>query len=186
MIKKSNADFVSWVSPTCWINEKRSNDFLLLALKYHPDKNTDPKAEETFRSIAEAYDVLGDPNKRRQYDLQGHQSFTSSSDTHGFPGFQFDMHDFFRHFDSSFHHADFNDFGFGFGDEDDDGGGDHDGIFSHADAFDFGDLFQGFGDGGLFGGSHNIHIHTSGSSEKNCRTVTKREGNTVSTFRECF
>lgn len=133
--------------------------------------------------MAEAYDILSDPNKRRQYDLQGHQSFTSSSDSHGFPGFQFDMHDFFRHFDTDFHQSDFSEFNFGFGDDDDEY--DQDGIFSHADAFDFGDLFHGFGDG-LFGGSHNIHIHSSGSSQKNCRTVTKRDGNTVSTFRECF
>ena len=152
----------------------------LLALKYHPDKNTDPKAEETFRSIAEAYDVLGDPNKRRQYDLQGHQSFTSSSNTNGFSGFQFDMHDFFRNFDSNFHHAGFNDFGFGAFDDDDAGD-----IFGHGDPFDFGDLFQGLG-GNLFGGSHSIHVQTSGSSQQNCRTVTKRQGNTVSTIRECF
>lgn len=88
------------------------------------------------------------------------------------------MHDFFRNFDSNFHHAGFDDFGFGGFESDDDNGG-------FANMFDFGDLFHGLG-GDLFGGSHNIHIHTSGSSQKNCRTVTKREGNTVSTIRECF
>ena len=63
---------------------------VFLALKYHPDKNKDPKAEETFRSIAEAYDVLGSPDKRRQYDAQGHQSFrSSSSNQDGFFGFSF-------------------------------------------------------------------------------------------------
>ena len=39
-----------------------------LALKYHPDKNKDPGAEEKFKQIGEAYDVLSDQKKRRIYD----------------------------------------------------------------------------------------------------------------------
>src|SRR5881394_532289 len=40
-----------------------------LAAKHHPDKNpTDPKAAETFKEISEAYQVLGDEEKRKQYD----------------------------------------------------------------------------------------------------------------------
>lgn len=40
-----------------------------LAAKHHPDKNpTDPKAAETFKEISEAYQVLGDAEKRKQYD----------------------------------------------------------------------------------------------------------------------
>jgi DnaJ-class molecular chaperone len=35
-----------------------------LALKYHPDKNKSPGAEEKFKEIAEAYEVLSDKNKR--------------------------------------------------------------------------------------------------------------------------
>jgi len=44
-----------------------------LALKYHPDKNKDPGAEEKFKQIGEAYDVLSDPKKRRIYDQVGEE-----------------------------------------------------------------------------------------------------------------
>ena len=43
-----------------------------LAVKYHPDKNPgDKKSEEKFKEISEAYDVLGDPEKRKKYDTLG-------------------------------------------------------------------------------------------------------------------
>lgn len=43
-----------------------------LALKYHPDKNPDdPNAEDQFKEINEAYEVLGDPDKRAKYDQLG-------------------------------------------------------------------------------------------------------------------
>lgn len=41
-----------------------------LAVRYHPDKNPDPQAEEIFKEINEAYDVLSDVNARTQYDWQ--------------------------------------------------------------------------------------------------------------------
>jgi molecular chaperone DnaJ len=46
-----------------------------LALKYHPDKNKDKEAENRFKTINEAYAVLSDPEKRRQYDTFGPDQF---------------------------------------------------------------------------------------------------------------
>ena len=42
-----------------------------LARKYHPDTNKDSGAEDRFKEISEAYDVLSDPEKRKQYDRGG-------------------------------------------------------------------------------------------------------------------
>lgn len=39
-----------------------------LAVKYHPDKNTDPDAEQKFKLVKEAYETLSNPHKRSQYD----------------------------------------------------------------------------------------------------------------------
>ncbi|KAM4613903.1 dnaJ homolog subfamily B member 9 [Polymixia lowei] len=49
--------------------------FHKLAMKYHPDKNKSSDAENTFREIAEAYGVLSNKEKRRQYDMLGHDAF---------------------------------------------------------------------------------------------------------------
>lgn len=45
--------------------------FRSLAMKYHPDRNKEPGAEERFKEIAEAYAVLTDPKKRTEYDARG-------------------------------------------------------------------------------------------------------------------
>ncbi len=43
-----------------------------LALKYHPDRNKEPDAANKFKEVSEAYAILSDENKRRQYDQFGH------------------------------------------------------------------------------------------------------------------
>jgi molecular chaperone DnaJ len=65
-----------------------------LAVKFHPDKNPDdPHAEEKFKELGEAYDVLMDLDKRAAYDRFGHAAFASGGA--GFGGFH-DPFDIFR------------------------------------------------------------------------------------------
>ena len=63
-----------------------------LAKKYHPDMNPgDKNAEAKFKEASEAYAVLSDADKRRQYDQFGHAAFDG---TGGFGGFDFNASDF--------------------------------------------------------------------------------------------
>ena len=53
-----------------------------LAKKYHPDVNPgDKEAEAKFKEATEAYSVLSDPDKRRQYDQFGHAAFENGGGT---------------------------------------------------------------------------------------------------------
>ena len=123
-----------------------------LALKWHPDKNPNNReeAEEKFKKINEAYSVLSDKNKRKQYDHGGNFDFD----------FSFNADDIFKDF---FGGKDpFSEF-FKFDDDNDFGGG-----------FNFETNF-----GGDFGGGFSFSSFSSSSSGSK-RTITKTvNGKTV-------
>jgi len=81
--------------------EKNADDAALkkayraLAKKYHPDVNPgDAEAEKKFKEASEAYAILSDPEKRRQYDQFGHAAFEQGGGPGGFGGFDFNSMDF--------------------------------------------------------------------------------------------
>jgi molecular chaperone DnaJ len=81
-----------------------------LALKYHPDKNKAPDAEERFKEISEAYGVLYDEQKRKMYNTYGHSGIDQ----------QYSQEDIFRgvDFNDIFRNMGFDTGGGGFGFED--------------------------------------------------------------------
>jgi len=69
-----------------------------LAMKYHPDRNPDNKeAEDKFKAAAEAYEVLGDAEKRKVYDQYGFEGLQNTG--YSGPG---DFNDIFSHFGDIF------------------------------------------------------------------------------------
>jgi len=71
--------------PQSATEEEIRKAFRRLAFHYHPDRNHNPAAEDKFKEINEAYQVLSDPTKRSSYDRYGQVA----TDEWGFPGFDF-------------------------------------------------------------------------------------------------
>ena len=172
-------------------NKEIKKAFRKLALKYHPDKNPDKDTSKKFQEIAEAYEILGDEDKRRQYDSMGHRAWDSTG-SGGFKPGNFNFDDLFKGFDDDFF-KEMNMFGshfdssrMGFGKM---GGGAkmHDINFEEM----FNSPFMHSDDSDMFGrdmdmfGSSSSRVKTERKGGQRCKTVTQQVGNTRTTYTQC-
>src|SRR6516225_3476366 len=105
MARREDLYIILQIGRTASVNDiKRA--FRKLARRYHPDINPgDRHAEERFKRITEAYDILSDPLKREFYDVNGFYTdgvLEQRSDGSHW-GFSFQGFDFSRSSDSAFH-----------------------------------------------------------------------------------
>ncbi|XP_028814486.1 dnaJ homolog subfamily B member 9a [Denticeps clupeoides] len=151
--------------------------FHKLAMKLHPDKNKSPDSETKFREIAEAYETLSDEKRRREYDQMGHRPFFNENQGGGgqhFRAFDFNFGNMFRDFElyeqsrqarSKRHKRHFQGtFGTGLFDD----------MFDDMEKMFTFDRHSSRTDG---------RFH--GAAKQQCRTVTQRRGNMVTTYTDC-
>ncbi|MDD3453593.1 MAG: molecular chaperone DnaJ [Bacilli bacterium] len=87
--------------------------FRKLAKKYHPDVSKEPDAAEKFKEAQEAYAILSDSDKRKQYDQYGHAAFQNNGQAGGYDFSGFDFSDIFSDLFGGAFGGGFSNFGFG-------------------------------------------------------------------------
>ncbi|XP_010779913.1 dnaJ homolog subfamily B member 5-like [Notothenia coriiceps] len=146
-IKPTGKDFykVLGVSPDSNEDEIKKA-YRKMALKYHPDKNSDADAEDKFKEIAEAYEILNDPKRRSIYDQFGEEGLKSGFSSREGKVFRNTCHtDPHATFSTSFHGSDHFDI---FGNE-----ADEDDLFNPFRSFPFSHVG---GEGGLRRGQRRL------------------------------
>jgi DnaJ family protein B protein 6 len=147
--------------------------FRKLAVKWHPDKNPDNKAEATekFKEISEAYEILSDEHKRKNYDRYGFAGLSKA-----------DVNSSYAHADDIFKHF-FGSFGFENDDDQDFFSSRFGSIFGRGKKSRFGNLgsfkdpfFSGFGtsfgiDDTTFGGFSSSSFSSFGGSGGTCKST---------------
>ncbi|XP_050696698.1 dnaJ homolog subfamily B member 9-like isoform X2 [Eriocheir sinensis] len=163
--------------------------FRRLAIQYHPDKNKEEGAEEKFREIAEAYEVLSDEEKRKEYDMIGHAGYTQKQKGGSGGGGQGHHYNQAFHFNFDDLFADFDGFGGGFTGGFSSDFEDH--MRRHRAAHNTAHQHSFHQQQRFHGGDHFHHQQqeqaqfTGGSGGRTCRTVTQRVGNMVTTYTTC-
>merc|ERR1740139_338812 len=86
---EASADYYEVLGlPRDYDDQQIKRAYRKLAVRWHPDKNPDrpEEAEAMFKQVAEAYEVLSDPNKRTAYDHRGRPSLSGGGGGGGFGG----------------------------------------------------------------------------------------------------
>ncbi|KAM4572715.1 dnaJ homolog subfamily B member 9a isoform 1-T2 [Odontesthes bonariensis] len=164
--------------------------FHKLAMKYHPDKNKSPDAEVRFREIAEAYEILSDETRRREYDRFGDTSlFTGETQGRHRTGphqtFSFNFDDMFKDFNiysqnrHARHRRHFEEHSRSHKES-------HSKHKRHFQGGIFDDMYDDIEKMFTFDRhAKQTESRFHGASKQHCRTVTQRRGNMVTTYTDC-